>query len=226
MSETIDKLKGDFRDVPSWVWLGGAAAIAFIFVIKRASGNSGASGSTSLTGTSPGSLSTGSNVSTAQDYGIQSGLQNLGTIEQEILDLLHSNPTSGGTNGGVTPTPTPTPNPIPIPVPSPVVPPIPSPNPIPQPQPHPGIWNLVVFQGTKPASANTPVYSLINTNNGQTNYYATFDKGKSWHNFGSNQSALTTALSALYGGSFGSAGLGQYNGTYTQGGQTISGYPV
>lgn len=104
MTATAEGLKEDLTKIPSWVWLGGAAAVGLLWVLHRSSASastSTAAGTTSGTSTDTTSGAIGTPVAGSDDYGVSTALDNLSTIDQQILTYLQQGMNTQGT--GVSP---------------------------------------------------------------------------------------------------------------------------
>lgn len=92
------KLVEDLREVPSWVWLGGAAGIGLLWILR---GHSASQAAQQAPGNQANPLATGQGVSTLQDYG---NYQMLSDIESELQQILKQQqlqsqlPTPGNNN--------------------------------------------------------------------------------------------------------------------------------
>ena len=89
------KLLDDVKEVPGWVWLGGAAAVGLLYVLKRgasspapSSGSASASAPTGTPVTLPSISSSGSTL--AQDYGVSSALTSLQQTDAQLVAALQA----------------------------------------------------------------------------------------------------------------------------------------
>ena len=98
-----NKLMDDLKAVPSWVWLGGAAAVGLLFVLGRSGASSAASTDTSQGAVTSSAVPTlGQNISDLQSYGIYDQLSQLETQVQQLLNTQQPTPTGTGTTTGTT----------------------------------------------------------------------------------------------------------------------------
>lgn len=211
------KLLDDIKEVPHWVWLGGAAGIGLLYILHRGSSQRVVATDTSGQPINSAVPTMGQGVSNLQDYGVYTELANIQTLLQSELDKIN-NPvapapvTFGGspptaTGGGV--------NPGPVGgggggLPGPIVPPPPGPVVTPQPG-----WYLNLWSGS-----GKQVYVVGNS---QNNFWAWWNG--SWTNIGGPVQSMTWAGQNI-GPGYNASGLGNYSGTYNGNGVSLSGYPT
>lgn len=105
MADERTKLWDDIRAIPSWVWLGGAAVVGVLFVLRSQSGGSSTSATTSA-GTTSSAAPLGAPIAgtAATDYSTESAIAGLQAVDNQILAQLQGyQVNTNNSTSGVTP---------------------------------------------------------------------------------------------------------------------------